>query len=95
MQDVPPWSGAFWVSDDGEAGYMTISNRDERSPRLPAGFELREVIANDDDDSETWVFDRSRGDERQPLSAVPISKPDSGPPDMQLAVRPDEAPQSA
>jgi hypothetical protein len=51
----------FWLADDGQTAYMTISNNDERQHEAPPGFELEEVIADDDDESETWVFVRSPG----------------------------------
>jgi hypothetical protein len=56
---IPEWSGAFWLSHDGQTGYQTIANIDERLPgdfEVPDGFELEEVI--DGGDCETWVWSR-------------------------------------
>lgn len=54
--DLPSWSGAFWLSDDGQTGFMTIDNEDDRRHPVPAGFTLEEVQA--DDECETWIFAR-------------------------------------
>jgi hypothetical protein len=78
------WSGEFWT--DGGTGYMSVSYDDERLHKPPAGWDLIEVLQ--DEEAETYVY-RQRGDGTLP--AVPIAQPDQQPADLRLAVQADKA----
>lgn len=83
MSDTPPewgaWSGKFWPADDG-TGYMSVHYDDERLHRPPEGWDLVEILQ--EEEAETYVY-RLRGS----VPGLPLTEPDQRTPSLFLAVQ--------
>lgn len=55
-QDVPPWSGEFWTTEDQEFGYMSVAYEDERQHFPPEGWTY--VNSIHDDEAQVYCFRR-------------------------------------
>lgn len=55
---VPEWSGVFLATEDNQCAVMRIHNDDQRFHRPPMGWNLIDVIYDDEGDADIYVYKR-------------------------------------